>query len=273
MALRKRKVALTGIAGAVAGLLIAGAAIAASGANSPTPANKAIAAGDKTAVFQQGDTQLLSATLRTSKPTDLMIQTTLECSILTKLNTAANPNAGATDTQAASGQLRGWIEVDDDSQAREVPEVGQPYRIVPIESVSNPPQNGSTPNSGGVDPTDQRTNDENDDAVTYCNRTYQRTVEDGEDAQDGIDRETDYIDTKSTHAFNWVLLNAGSGIHTVRLMGDLRYTPTSTEACTRGTVDPADQVTCAEAYVGNRTMIVEPTKMANDAIISPTAQS
>jgi hypothetical protein len=235
-----------------------------------TPANKAIAAGDALASFGPGqNVTLLTATLRTSKPTDLMLQTTLECSILTKLTTGgANSAANSTSSADTTASIRGWIEVDDDPLAigttpgtTETAESGAPARIVPVQSTSQPPQDGSDPNSG----------DKVIDAATFCNRTYARSVTDTENDDDGIDQQSDYIDTKSANAFNWVLLNAGSGIHYVRLMADLSAS-NAQGTCDRAT-DPVTPETCSEAYVGNRTLIIEPTKMANDAVINNPATS
>src|SRR4051812_39943045 len=107
---------VAGAVGATASLIVGGAALAANTpGGSPTPANKAIAAGSDMAEFGLGqNVTLLTATLRTSKPTDLMLQTTLECSILTKLSTGPSATPGATDSQSTSATIRGWIEVDDD---------------------------------------------------------------------------------------------------------------------------------------------------------------
>jgi hypothetical protein len=267
--MRKRKL-VAAIAGACAALLVAGIAVAANEpGGSPQPANKAVAAGDKTVVFTpDNDQTLLTASIKTSKPTDLLLQTTLECSILTKLTTGPTEQSPASSTASVRGYVRGWIEIDDDPDARETEEVGADPVVVPIESSSQPPQGPAEP--GEVDHTDSRELDESDDAVTFCDRTYQRTVEDAEDDDDGIDRQTDYINTKAAHGFNWVLLNAGSGVHYVRLMSDLFATnPAGGDAAARCNLDTTtSHTTCSEAYVGNRTMIIEPTKMANDAVIS-----
>lgn len=229
---------------------------------SPTPANKAIASGDNLTEIGPGAEQiLLSARLKTSKPTDLMIQTSLECSILSMLETGPSTTKGATDTSTSEGSVRGWIEVDDDPDRIQAADP-TPHRVVPIMSTSQPPQNTSTPPTGT--PTE--------DGVTYCDRTYQRTVQDGEDPTDGIDRETDYIRTKTANAFNWVLLNTGSGIHYVRLVGTL-VADHEPHTCPATTTNPIGMESCTEAYVGNRTMIIEPTKMSNDAVISTHADS
>ncbi len=81
--------------------------------------------------------------------------------------------------------MRAWIEVD-----------GQ---IVPIISQSSPPQSPPPPGNQS-------------DKVTFCNRVFNRTVQDAEDPQDGYDRSRDYIETKTANAFNWVRLNMGSGV-------------------------------------------------------------
>lgn len=270
--MRSRRVRIALIAtAAVAAGFVGQMAIANEPGGSPTPANKAIASGDSVTEIGPGAEQiLLSARLKTSKPTDLMIHTSLECSILTMLETGPSTQSNAVDTARGDASVLGWIEIDDDA-LRDQATDPTPHRVVPIMSTSQPPQNGSTPNSGNPA----------EDGATYCDRTYERTEAGGERAdtvlgEDGIDRETDYIRTKSANAFNWVLLNAGSGTHHVRLVGTLAadgtrgFCPTSTAQPISGAHPDGS---CTEAYVGNRTMIIEPTKMANDAVISPTASS
>lgn len=189
------------------------------------PANKVVASGSKVVVMAPGqDVELLRGTLRTSKPEDLLLQVALECSILTQLITGGENAQSST----ATGDIRVWVEFDG--------------KIVAINDVSQPPQ----------DP-DTRAVGDDSDQVTFCNRTYSRTVTDSENPADGTDTIDDYISTKSSHSFNWMLLNAGSGVHDVVVKADLR-------------IETAGDAV-AEAVVGNRTLIVEPTKLANDASI------
>ena len=212
------------------------------------PANKVVAAGDNLTKFGPGTEQtLLQTTLKTSKPTDLMLHVALECSILTKLNTAGSDQPGATETDSATGDVRVWIEATQEG----VPGT----RIVPIVSSSAPPQDGSDPNTGTKAA----------DSATFCNRTYARTVTDQEDEQDGIDGERDYIDTKTANAFNWVLLNAGSGILNLKVKADITASSATAGGCTPNSLTGD---TCSYAYVGNRTFIVEPTKMSNDTVVA-----
>jgi hypothetical protein len=204
------------VLGAAATFAIATGALAGTG----SPADKATAAGDKTVVMApQSGATLLTATMSTSKPTDLILQVTAECSILTTVT-----NTG-TSTASAFGQVRIWVELD-----------GQ---IVPVQSVSSPPQD--TPPPG----------DDSDKAV-FCERTH--TVSFMPTTQ--TDTISQYQATKSANAFNWLRQNVGAGSHVIKVKADLASNATS------GT---------AEAIVGNRTLIVDPTKMANDAIISGTA--
>ena len=196
------------------------------------PADKPFAAASKTVRFSPGTkVELLSTTVRNSKPTDLILQVSMECSIITDNVILGSSAPGAQESAATEGTVRAWIEID-----------GQ---IVPIISSSSPPQNGSTPPAG--DETDK---------VTFCNRVFNRTVQDAEDPQDGYDRSRDYIETKTANAFNWVRLNVGSGVHKIVVYGDLSHFSTTGSA--------------ASAFVGNRSLIGIPGKFANDAVISET---
>jgi hypothetical protein len=201
-----------------------------------TPANKAVAAGSKTVTIQQNGTQqLMSATFKTSKPEDLLISVSAECSILTDVVIPGSATGGDEQSAEARGRVRVWATLDG--------------KIVPIQDVSTPPQ----------DPAASGTGDETD-KVTFCDRLHRRTVTDTESSQDGIDRTRDYIDTKSANAFNWVRLNAGSGDHTLVVWADF-YTNTV----------GADSA--AKAYVGNRSLVIEPTKLANAAVIADNGTS
>jgi hypothetical protein len=129
-----------------------------------------------------------------------------------------------SSTSLAQGQVRVWTEVD-----------GQ---IVPVTSVSNPPQN--TP-PGGV----------NTDKAVFCERVHQVTFM----PNDQNDMLNQYQLTKNANAFNWLRFNVGAGTHTITVKADMNAGPNMGAATSR-------------ALVGNRTLVVTPTKMANDAVIS-----
>ncbi|HVL32645.1 MAG TPA: hypothetical protein VM600_03585 [Actinomycetota bacterium] len=176
------------------------------------PANKTAAAGSTTQVVAPGENvTLLSATIRSSNPTDLILQVTAECSIVTNVTTIGN------DNQRAFGQVRVWVEID-----------GSPVPVATADA------------SGG--------------RVVFCNRAYQRTTEllDDEDATIRT-----FFSTRHANAFNWLKLDVGSGIHTIEVKGEL-------------TAEATDRAV-AEAVIGNRSLIVEPTKLPNDATVDEVA--
>ena len=180
------------------------------------------------------DTVVLSETMRVSSPSDLIIQLTAECSILTALTTN-NDNP----TSTAYGSVRMHVEIDG----------------IPV-----PVSYNDTAAGGGQD------DDEDDDnevgEVTFCNRTYSRTVTDQEDPEDGIDEEDDYIRTRTANAFNWFAVNSGTtydvgndNLLTIEVIADYD-TDTAGEAI-------------ADAFVGSRTLIIEPVHSQNDQQVGP----
>jgi hypothetical protein len=198
------------------------------------PADKAVAAGSKTVVSAPGENvEIMSATFKTSKPSDLLIGVSLECSILTDVVIEGGPSA-SEETTRAEGTVKVWVELDG--------------KIVPIQDVSAPPQDPAA--SGNGDETDK---------VTFCDRLHERTVSDREEDADGLDGSRDYQRTKSANAFNWVRLNAGSGVHELVVKARLTVS--------------AEQGSSAEAVIGNRSLVIEPTKLANDAVIAENGTS
>ena len=197
--MQRRTVAVGLVVGVIA-VLSAVVAIGPASANH-TPADKPFAAASKTVRFSPNSkVELLSATVKNSKPTDLVLQVSMECSIITDNVILGSDVPGAQESAATEGTVRAWIEID-----------GQ---VVPIISSSSPPQ--------GPPPAGDDT-----DKVTFCNRVFNRTVMDAEDPEDGYDSSRDYIETKSANSFNWVRLNMGSGTHTIKLFGDLSHFATT----------------------------------------------
>ncbi len=194
------------------------------------PADKPFAAASKVIRFSPGtNVPLMSATVKNSKPTDIILQISMECSIITDNVILGSDQPGAQESALTEGTVRAWVEIDG--------------AIVPIISASEPPQNPPPPG-------------DESDKVTFCNRVFNRTVQDAEDPEDGYDRSRDYLETKTANSFNWVRLNMGSGTHTIVVKGDLSHFATSGSS--------------ASAYVGNRSMIGIPGKFSNDATINET---
>lgn len=234
---RRRLLLAAGAAGAVAVAGITTAAIGAGG-----PADKVVAAGGyaETATFAEDtDVTLLTTKFKTSKPTDLMIHTSAECSIGTKFE-----RGGKLSENVAGGNVQVWLELDG--------------KVVPIQAVSSPPQDGSDPPAG----------DKEKDSVTFCHRDegYEKADNNIEcqetplplPAGDQCEFEKWFQNTKSANSFNWVKLNSGAGDHVLEMKGRL----TTDEESSAGDLSEAT------AAVGNRFMIVEPTKMGvNSAIL------
>ena len=210
------------------------------------PANKAVAAGGHLKVLDPATpVSVLTATLKTSKPEDLLLNVSFECSIITDVlvnGTApsTNPNTPATATAEASGAIRAWLTMDSDTN------------IIPIQDTSAPPQ----------DPSQQATGT-NADKVTFCDRDNKITITDKETPPNGTDQLENYESTKSANAFNWVRLNAGSGDHTIKLWVEFDKPAQDAQG-------PNSAGSSSHGYVGNRTLVIEPTKLANNAVISDT---
>ena len=174
------------------------------------PANKTSAAGSETEIVgANNDVLLMSERVKTSKPEDLILQVTAECSIVTDITTTG------TDMQEARGQVRVYVTID-----------GAP---VPVSA-----------------------EDTDNGRVVFCDRLERRETSLGSDDQSDTIRT--FQNTRNANGFNWMALNVGSGVHTIEVRAEFQTNQTSS----------AD----AEAVVGNRTLIVEPTKAANDEAVT-----
>jgi hypothetical protein len=82
-----------------------------------------------------------------------------------------------------------------------------------------------------------------DGKVVFCSRAHHRDTSGF--VADGNATIHDYLRTRDANAFNWATVNVGNGIHTIVVKGELTRTATN-----KGV---------AEAVVGNRTLVVQPT--------------
>jgi hypothetical protein len=172
-----------------------------------TPADKMAAAGASIDIGEPGETlDLLTGTIKSSSPSDLVISLTLECSILTQVQTVGN------DFSEATARIVAWVEID-----------GVPVGV----------------NSG------------DDGRVVFCDRVHQQETSLFDDENATI---RSYLDTRTANAFNWIALNVGNGVHSVVARAEL-------------ITETDDDLALADAVVGKRTLVVEPTKLANDVTI------
>ncbi len=84
-----------------------------------------------------------------------------------------------------------------------------------------------------------------DGKVVFCDRVHRQTTTLFDDENATIEN---YLATRSANAFNWLLPDVGHGLHTVQVVADL-------------TGEATDNAV-TQAAVGHRTLIVEPTHLA-----------
>jgi hypothetical protein len=227
------------VAGALAvgliGLYSGGVAIA-----THEPAQKVAATGSDIEEVND-NTVILSETARVASTEDLVLQLTAECSILTELTTG-NESGSTEDEASATGTVRLRIEID-----------GTPVFVATNDA------------TGGDD--DAEDDDDEAGEVTFCNRTYERMVSDNEDPSDGLDTEHDFIRTRAANAFNWLATDIGvnyddpangNNIVLIEVIADF------------DTTTAGDAV--ADAFVGSRTLIAEPTNASTHETVDPAGQ-
>jgi hypothetical protein len=208
------------------------------------PADKASAAASDMDTLGQGTETVLRQTMRVSSTSDLILQTTAECSILTSLFTQGSGTAGTSETDGSFGQVEMWIEIDGNR--------------VPVAT-------DDSPIAG-------------EGEVVFCNRAYQRTVSDEENLQDGLDSEDDFIRTRTANAFNWMAFNVGmeyddpnEPVGTTNNVVDIQVKARYTRQASGGDCGTrqADNAltpygeTCADAFVGSRSLIAEVVHASN----------
>jgi hypothetical protein len=191
------------------------------------PADKVVASGSTIEELEPTGQTILSGTLRTSTPEDLILQVTLECSIITDVLVP-----GGDDKTVSSGESEGrikvWVVIDSAAD-------GSGGYTVPVTNIGS--QQGV-----GAD----------NDKVTFCNRNNKITITDTEDG-DGVDQHENYLRTKDANGFNWLALNLGNGVHKIEVRAEFDRPVAEANGST------------SSGLVGNRTLIVQPTKLANDA--------
>jgi hypothetical protein len=86
-----------------------------------------------------------------------------------------------------------------------------------------------------------------DGSVVFCDRTHRQSVSNLDPTDDT--RIEQFLRTREANGFNWLLPDVGSGVHTVSVQATLETQTSGTEAL-------------AQAGIGHRTLIVEPTHLA-----------
>lgn len=100
--------------------------------------------------------------------------------------------------------------------------------------------------------------------IVLCNRAHNKTITDAENDDDGTDEEYDMTQTRQANGFNWLAINTGfvfddpaNGNNILDIVVWAEFTETTVN---RGV---------AEARVGHRTLIAEPTKASVHESVDP----
>jgi hypothetical protein len=217
-------------------LLLAATLFVAYTANNPAsathmPADKIAASASNTDVIGANDTVvLLSERMKVATPTDLLIQLTSECAILTSVATLGD------GTSEAFGQVQMQVTID-----------GHP---VPVQDSSF-----GTPQG------------DDEGEVVFCNRLHRQRTAGFDDTGEDDNEIESYLNTRNANAFNWISINPAQydtnsdNILEIEVLGTFNTNIIS---------DPGAAPAQAIAAVGNRTLIIEPVKLAVHENTAPT---
>jgi len=199
------------------------------------PANKAAASAVSLIDFDRSAV-LLEETMRVSSTQDLILNLAAECSILTELTTGGG---GLTeDSASAFGQVNMNITID-----------GTP---VPISTFDQDPDEEGVQTDDGT--------------VTFCEREERRSITDEED--DGTDEEATYQRTKQANGWQWLALDVGNNYD------DPENGNNIVEIVVNGYYDTGTAGRAvADAYVGQRILIAEPTHASVHEQILPVDEN
>jgi hypothetical protein len=234
------------------GLLLIGALLAGQSAFAQgTPANKFAASGSTREVLGANQTEvILSEQVKMPTNHELIMTLSMECSIITalRLGDGAPGATDAADTDNAEGKIDAWITID-----------GHPVGVTSTQT--------GAPGSA-----------DDDGQITFCNRQRTVRITDSEQhaggAMDGIDTFEEYEKSKTANSFSWAALNVGnSGYYDdpangnnildvvvyARLEDSTPVDDPTTEEDESVVCELGSQ-SCSEAIIGNRTLIVEPTR-------------
>lgn len=154
------------------------------------PANKTSAAGSGVEMlppdFADGDqgTTILTTSLKASKPTDLLLTVSLECSLWTEVSstTIQDHVMGLGPVARAEAQVVVWVELDG----------------VPVKVASDDP----------------------DGRIVFCERVHEQEISDMNNST-GDWTLRQYQKTRSANAFTWASLDVGSGVHTLTVKAEI----------------------------------------------------
>ena len=104
--------------------------------------------------------------------------------------------------------------------------------------------------------------------VVFCNRAHNKTIRDGESPEVGTDEEYDMTRTRQANGFNWLALDVGT-VYDNPANGNNIVDVTLWAEFTETTVNRG----VAEARVGHRTLIAEPTNASVHEAVNPAGNT
>jgi hypothetical protein len=187
------------------------------------PADKIAAAASNAEFVGANNTEvLLREEMKVSSPTDLIIQLTAECAILTSVATLGD------GTSEAFGQVEMQVTLD-----------GQP---VPVQdSTFGTPQGDDT------------------GEVVFCNRLHRQRTAGFDDTGEDDNEIEQYLNSRNANAFNWISINPARYDENSDNILEIEVLGTFT---TNIVSDPGAAPAQAIAAVGNRSLVIEPVKLA-----------
>lgn len=184
-----RRTALKGLGAAGVGLGLG--ALASGSASADNPADKVGVAGSTMTVLEVATTDtenhsathtLLSGTLKSSSPTDLLIQPTAETALWTTVATVGN------DSSRARARITCWIELDGKRVL-----VSSDYKKTGLSRKQA-------------------------SEVVFDKRAHRMETMQFDDEDARIEH---FLKTRSANGFNWITLDVGNGNHTLEFKGRL----------------------------------------------------
>lgn len=205
-----RRTALKGLGGA--GISLGLGALASGSAAASQPADKVAVSGSTLEVMEVSATDsenhsathtLLSDTIKTSTPTDLLLQPTVETALFTDIMTMGN------DQSEAEASVTCWIELDDE----------------PVVVSSDYTAAGLSEQAASE--------------VVFDKRAHRMETANFDDEEATIRQ---FLDTRSANGFNWVTLDVGNGEHELELKGRLDVNVDDSNAEARAIVGPRTMI-------------------------------
>lgn len=161
-----------------------------SGQSNAQPADKVTVAGSTIEHMTAGHATvtLFDATVKTSSPTDLLIEVNAECALWTEVTVVDDddtntPNVDVPHSESEA-RVKIWAVFDGQTVLVSSDDTRDPGRVV------------------------------------FCDRIHGMTLDENDGDEDN-ETISNYLRTRSANSFSWIRLNTGSGTHTLKVFAQL----------------------------------------------------